>query len=66
MAEVAADINKIFKKLLFLKLVFYFVEHRSCRGVPGSINKTEKARRWGMVGESQMGGATVVLPYAGH
>ena len=33
---------------------------------PDHINQPEKPRRWGRVGESEMGGATVMLPYAGH
>ena len=33
---------------------------------PGSINQTEKPRRLGRVGESELGGATVMLPYVGH
>ena len=36
---------------------------RDWRLCPGGINQTEKARRWGRVGESQMGGTTAVLPY---
>ena len=30
------------------------------------INQTEKPRMWGWEGESEMGGATVILPYVGH
>ena len=30
------------------------------------INQTEKPRRWGRLGESEMGGATVMSPCAGH
>ena len=34
--------------------------------MPGYINQTQKPRRWDRVGESEMGGAVVMLRYVGH